>query len=318
MIKPKAIGHIACLVLLFAALGGLWEGPVMFAAEEGDNGSDSSPPEQAQLPPQGPIEFDCGFPSTEGSGNETFEYDVLVVPVTNEVAGVYDFNVIAPPGWEATVWGGSPAKQVGTIDFGGKRVSSQVMTVRAQAIKGKTPEPGEYVITLEMESGELKSTFDMTAVVTANYEFNMHTATGRLNTEVKGVEDKHISVLLENTGTAAIENITLSSTEPEGWNITFDPDKIDSLEPGLKEEIDVVVKPPERAIAKDYYDTLRAESKNGTETLQLRVTVQTPRTVTGGGIGITASVIVGLIFLFRHLSTRYTTGASHHQRKPQT
>ena len=291
---------------------------MVLAAEEGDNGSDSSPAGQEEVPPQEPIGFDCGFPSMEGSGNETFEYDILVVPATDEVAGVYDFNVTAPSGWEATVWGGHPAKQVGAIDFGGKRVSSQVMTVRAQAIKGKTPEPGEYVITLEMESGELKSTFDLTAVVTANYEFNMHTATGRLNTEVKGVEDKHISVLLENTGTAAIENVTLSSTEPEGWNITFNPDKIDSLGPGLKEEVDVVVKPPERAITKDYYATLRAESKNGTETLRLRITVQTPRTVTGAGIGITASVIIGLIFLFRHLSLRYTTGASHRQRKPQT
>lgn len=286
---------------------------MVFAAEEGDNDPDSPPPGQEEVPPEGPIEFECGFPSVEGSGNETFKYDVLVIPATNEVAGAYDFNVIAPPGWEATVWGDHPAKRVGTIDFGGKRVASQVMTVRAEAIKGKTPEPGEYVITLEMTSGELKGTFDLTAVVTANYEFNIRTGTGRLSTEVKGTEDKHISILLENTGTAAIDNIILSAIEPEGWNITFDPDKIDSLEPGLKQEVDVVVRPPERAIVNDYTVVLRAESENGTETLKLRITVQAPRTMTAAGIGITASVIVGLVFLFKRTSMRYTTGASHRQ-----
>jgi uncharacterized membrane protein len=285
---------------------------VVFAAEEGDNGSDSSPG-QEEVPPEGPIEFKSSFPSVEGSGDETFKYDVLVIPATDEVAGAYDFNVIAPPGWEATVWGDHPAKRVGTIDFGGKRIASQVMTVRAEAIKGKTPEPGEYVITLEMTSGELKGTFDLTAVVTANYEFNIRTDTGRLSTEVKGTEDKHISILLENTGTAAIDNIILSAIEPEGWNITFDPDKIDSLEPGLKQEVGVVVRPPERAIVNDYTVVLRAESENGTETLKLRVTVQAPGTMTGAGIGITASVIVGLVFLFKRTSMRYTTGASRRQ-----
>jgi uncharacterized membrane protein len=313
MNSPRAVRYLVCFILLFAALGGLLGGSVVFAAEEGDNDPDSPPPGQEEVPPEGPIEFECGFPSVEGSGNETFKYDVLVIPATNEVAGAYDFNVIAPPGWEATVWGDHPAKRVGTIDFGGRRVASQVMTVRAEAIKGKTPEPGEYVITLEMTSGELKGTFDLTAVVTANYEFNIRTDTGRLSTEVKGTEDKHISILLENTGTAAIDNIILSAIEPEGWNITFDPDKIDSLEPGLKQEVDVVVRPPERAIVNDYTVTLRAESENGTETLKLRITVQAPRTMTAAGIGITASVIVGLVFLFKRTSMRYTTGASRRQ-----
>lgn len=320
MNSRRAVRCLVCFILLFAVLGGLLGGSVAFAAEEGDNSSDSSPPVQEELPPEGPIEFDSGFPSVEGSGDETFKWGVLALPVTNEVAGVYDINVTAPPEWEVGVWAGTGEKRrrVGAIDYGGSKVGARQLTVIAEPLPGKTPEPGEYVITLELTSGELKSSFDLTAIVTANYAFNIRTGTGRLSTEVKGVEDKHISILLENTGTAAIDNVILSSIEPEGWNITFDPKKIDSLEPGLTEEVDVVIKPPERAIANDYTAILRAESENGTETLKLRITLQVPETMTGAGIGIAAGVITGLAFLFRRLSMRYTTGANHHQRKPQT
>jgi len=90
-------------------------------------------------------------------------------------------------------------------------------------------------------------------VVTARDEFELHTATGRLNTEVTAGEDNHLSIRLVNTGTAAIEDITLSSSKPEGWSITFTPDKVDSLEPGLSQEVDVVIKPPRKTIAGDYY-----------------------------------------------------------------
>lgn len=320
MNNPRAVRYLVCFILLFAVLGGLLGGYVVFAAEEGDNSSDSSPAEQEELPPEGPIKFDSAFSSVEGSGDETFEWGVFAVPVTNEVAGVYDINVTAPPEWEVGVWSGVGAqrRRIGAIDYGGRTVGARQLIVIAEPLPGKTPEPGEYVITLEMTSGELKGSFDLTAVVTANYAFNMHTATGLLSTEIKGAEDKHISILLENTGTAAIDNVTLSSIEPDGWNITFDPAKIDSLEPGMKEEVDVLIRPPERAIANDYTATLRAESENGTETLKLRITVLTPRTIAGAGIGIAAGVVAGLAFLFRRLSMRYTVGANHHQRKPQT
>ncbi len=315
MNSHRAVRCLVCFILLFAVLSGLLGSSVVFAAEESDNGSDSSPAGQEEVPPEGPIEFKSGFPSVEGSGDEAFKWDVLAVPVTNEIAGIYDINVTTPPGWEAGVWVGygETRKRIGAIDYGGRKVGARQLTIIAEPLPGKTLEPGEYVITLEMESGELKGSFDLTAVVTANYEFNIRTGTGRLSTEVKGAEDKQISILLENTGTAAIDNIILSSIEPEGWNITFDPDKIDSLEPGLKQEVDVVIKPPERAIANDYTVILRAESGNGTETLVLRITVQVPGTMTGAGIGITASVIVGLVFLFKRTSMRYTTGASRRQ-----
>ena len=297
---------LACFALLFTVLASLLGGSVVLAAQEGSNGPILSPPTQEE--PQSeepPIKFTCKFPAVKGVAGDTFEFQIVIKPSDYEYAVKYDFNVIAPSGWKAGVWGDYPEKRISSINFAGEgTLSEETVTVKASSLPGERPEPGEYVITLEMEAGDLKVSIDLTAVVTARYEFDMDTATGRLNSQVKAGEDNHVTLLLTNTGTAAIENITFSSSKPEGWSITFNPEKIDSLEPGLKREVDVVIKPPKKAIAGDYPTTLKAESENGSDSLELRVTVVAPRVWGDAGIGIAVCVIAGLVVLFRRPSMR--------------
>ena len=232
MNRSRATRYLICFVLLFAALGGLLGSSVALAAEEGDNGSVSSLPGQEEPPPEQPIAFTSKFPTVEGIATDIFEFEVFIKPSSDEYLGKYEFTLIVPPGWEAGVWGSYPEKRVSSIDFTGEQVHSETINVKAFAEPGKRPEPGEYGITLEMnwEAGDIKSSLDLTAVVIASYDFVMFTESGRLNAQTKAGEDNHIPILLINTATAAIEDITLSATAPEGWDITFGPEKIDSLD----------------------------------------------------------------------------------------
>ena len=164
MNRPRAASYLACFILLFAVLGGLMGGSVVFAAEEGSNSSDSSLSEHKNHPPPRPpepIEFDCAFPIIEGSADEMFKYEIYTTPAAKEFAGVYDINVISPPGWEATVWVGRGDKQrrVGAVDYGGRKSSEHHLTVAVKPLQGKIPESGEYAITLEMESGPYKGSY---------------------------------------------------------------------------------------------------------------------------------------------------------------
>ena len=167
-------------------------GSVVFATEEGDNSSDSSPPGQEEVPPPEPIDFDCSFPVVEGSSDEMFKYEIYTTPAAKEFAGVYDINVVSPPGWEATVWvgRGDTQQRAGAVNYGGRKSSEHHLTVAVKPLQGKIPEPGEYAIILEMEWGPYKGSYYLTAIVTANYEFDMYTDTGRLNTETRGSEEK--------------------------------------------------------------------------------------------------------------------------------
>ena len=304
MNRSRAAHFLACFALLFAVLAGLLGSSAVLAAEEGDNSSAPPPSQGEPQSEEPPIELTCKYPTIEGLAGDTFEFSVFIVPMAKEFAGRWDFNIITPPGWEASVWQIHRKQQVASMDFWGRRGYSDTVTVKASSLPGERLEPGEYVITLEMESGGLKASIDLTAVVTDRYELSMYTATEKLNTEVKGGVEKHVSILLENTGTAAIKDIAFSSDKPEGWSVTFNPDKIDTLEPDLKQEVDVVIKPPKRTIAHDYIVTLKAESKNASDSMQLRVTVPAPRVWGWAGIGIAVGVIAGLGVLFSRLSMR--------------
>ena len=306
MNRSRATRFLICFALLFAALGGLLGSSVALGTEEGDNSSVSSLPGQEEPPPEQPIAFTSKFPTIEGIATDIFEFEVFIKPSSDEYLGKYDFTITTPPGWGAGVWGSYPQKRVSSIDFTGEQAHSETIDVKASAEPGKRPEPGEYTITLEMnwEAGDIKSSIDLTAVVIASYDFVMITESGRLNAQTKAGEDNHTPILLVNTGTTAIEDIALSTTTPEGWSITFDPEKIDSLEPGLEREIDVIIKPPKKTVAGDYLITLKADSERGIENLELRVTVLTSTLWGWAGIGITAGVIAGLIILFRRLGRR--------------
>ena len=306
MNRSRATRYLICFILLFAALGGLLGSSVAFAVEEGDSSSDSSHPGQEEPPPKQPIEFTSKFPTIEGIATGIFEFEVFIKPSAEEYLGKYDFTITTPPEWEASVWASYPQKRVSSIDFTGEQVHSETVEVKAFAGPGKRPEPGEYTITLEMnwEAGDIKSSIDLTAVVIASYDFVMFTKSGRLNAQVETGKDNHTAILLLNTGTAAIEDVTLSATIPEGWSITFDPEKIDSLEPALEREIDITIRPPNKTIAGDYLITLKADSDRGADSLQLRVTVLTSTLWGWAGIGIVAGVIAGLIIMFRRLGRR--------------
>lgn len=294
MSMTRVVHYLLCFVLLLGVLGGLVGARVVTVAA------------QEQPTPEGKLELETKFPVLSGKSGESFEFDVELKYQGSERRR-FDLGTTVPSDWVALVVAGYPEKQIPTIELGPTETypTTERLKVKFGSLPWKPPEPGEYVVILEVSSGNLRETIELKAVVTARYEFELHTATGRLNTEVTAGEDNHLSIRLVNTGTAAIEDITLSSSKPEGWRITFTPDKVDSLEPGLSQEVDVVIKPPRKTIAGDYYPiTLRTESKEVSDSLQLRVTVLTPTIWGWVGILIVLAIIAGLGLIFRRLGRR--------------
>ncbi len=93
-----------------------------------------------------------------------------------------------------------------------------------------------------------------------------------------------------NNGSAALEDISFTSAKPDGWDIKFTPDKLDSLDAQTIREIEVSIRPGEKTIAGDYATVLKANSKQESASLDYRVTVET--STTWGWIGVIIAVIV--------------------------
>ncbi len=310
MKRPRGVYFLPCLALLFGMLGGLGGTQVVLAAQESSNGSVLLVEE---LPFEESLDLVSEYPVIHGESGDSFEYVVAFDYETDaeeEEARVFDITLIEPPEWQATA-----KKQYGDTGetIRAMRVNPNMpypdrLKVTFSPLPDTKPEPSDYILTVEATSGDVKGTIELKAVVTEippTHELGLVTNTGRLDTRAKSGEDNTLTLKLTNSGTGTVEDISFTSDKAEGWGITFDPNSIESLDPGESQEVEATIIPPNRTIAGDYSVTLTARgSDNSSDRVILRVSVQTPTAWGGAGIAIIAGVITGLVFLFRRLGRR--------------
>lgn len=310
MNRFRVTHYLLCLVLLFGVLSGLLGSPVVLAAQEGSNEPASLPPSQEEPPPEEPpepeLKLSAQYPVMRGQSGQIFEFEVSLSYQGSE-SRAFDLDLTAPPGWDGGIMPSYGEFMIESITLEPGKTYPDKVKVIFSPPPWELPEPGDYVATFRAGSGELRDSVELTAVVTEippTYQLYASTATLRRNMEARAGADNHITVILENFGTGTLKNIQFSSTKSEDWSITFNPYKVDSLEPGLKQEVDVVITPPSKTIAGDYHVILRFVTEKATYNIELRVTVVTPTIWGGAGIGIAVAVIAGLAILFRRLGRR--------------
>jgi len=284
-------------------LGGLAGDRVALAAKEGSIGSFLSLPNQAEPQPEDKLTLSLTYPVLRGKSGEVFEFEVELTYMGKEDR-TFELTVTTPKDWVTQIQPQYDEKEISAIRLKSFQSYPEKVKVIAVPYPWAPPESGDYVLTLEASSGDIRETIELKAIVTARYEIDFYTETGRLNTEAKAGEENHVAIKLRNSGSADIESITFTSTKPEGWVITFNPEKVDVLEPGLAQDVDVVIEPPSKTIAGDYSITLRADSEESSNKMELRVTVLTPTIWGWVGIIIVLVVIAGLAVLFRQLGRR--------------
>ena len=310
MSMSRVVHYLLCLVLFFGILGGLAGDKVALAASEASNGSFLSPPNQEEPQIEEKLVVITKYPVLTGKSGDEFQFALELMWHSDEFRE-FDIAASGPPNWSISFLGGLGAKEEMTDRIGlkplepGRTYPTETMYVKLTPLRGKTPDPGEYMVTFELSSGDIHETVELKAVVTALYQFDFFPATGLLNSEATAGEDNYMSIWVENTGTATLDNVRLSSGAPEDWSITFNPSEVKSLEPGLAQEVSVVIKPPRKTIAGDYAITLNADSEIfSPEPLRMRVTVLTPTIWGWVGILIVLAVIASLGVIFRRLGRR--------------
>jgi uncharacterized membrane protein len=239
----------------------------------------------------------------------TFNFNLTYIP-GDEPFGMeegksektFDITVDYPTGWIAAAVSGSQEIPAIILKSGGRQA---LQLLAAELVK---QQPGEYPFKVTFKSAvegdTLEESIDFTAVITASYEIVLTTKTGILSTEISSGKDNHYKLVVTNNSSISVENIALSSTEPEGWQVSFDKEKIESIESEEKMEIDVTINPPEKTIAGDYMLSFNASSENSDSSIDLRVTVETPTIWGIVGIGIIVVVIIGVAVIFTRLGRR--------------
>ena len=256
------------------------------------------------------IEVRAIHPSVEAIAGNDFVFEVEFKYTAADILGEprnFDLITTAPQGWEVYF---TPQfekeKRVSAIALKpGSVAYSEKTRMVATAPFWPLPEPGDYKITLEVVSGDLKDTIELKAVITASYALILAPAGERYDTKAKAGRDNYFSIKVGNLGTAPIDKITFSPDIPEGWSVQFSPEQVDELEAFGTRTIEMNIKPPPETIAGDYMISVRASGVQKTsEKVNIRVTVETPTVWRWIGVIIIAVVIMGLVVIFMRFSRR--------------
>jgi uncharacterized membrane protein len=289
----RIISIFSLLTLLFSVL--LVPGAVLAQDEEEGN------PEKAFLTTE--------FPSIQGQATDTFNYNV-VIHYTSKDSRVFDLHPSAPAGWTTYVTPQYDSTKLSSISaeaapFSGTK---SIKLVATPPVYPFAP-PGKYTISLEVVSESLKATIDVTAEVLPKGTLNAIPANedGRYNTHAKSGKDNIYSIIVTNTGTSAVKNVSFTtSNKPDGWDVSFNPDKIESLEVLDAKTIDVNIKPQSNTASGDYMLSLRVTGEGITSAVNMDVRVIVETSTIWGWVGviIIIIVIIGLFTIFMRFGRR--------------
>ena len=239
------------------------------------------------------------FPSLRGDPGTAFDYTLTVTNNTPE-SQTFTFAAQGPQGWTVTASPNAAANaNTVTVDADG------TTQVKVTATPPDTVNAGQYpiAVTIGSDSGATGQ-MQLTAEVTGSSKLGIATADQRLNVSGKANSEKRVTLVVANTGTAAVDAVQFAATPPSGWTVTFDPPTVNEVKPNETTQVVAVVKPAKNALAGDYAIGLRASAGSQSSSLDIRYGVKGSQTLGIIAIAIIAAVFLGLAWLFRRLGRR--------------
>jgi uncharacterized membrane protein len=254
---------------------------------------------QERTPGLEDIQITTSYPVLRGQTDARFEFSLEVLNKI-EVDRTFNLAAIGPEKWEINFKPAYEQKQISSFRIRG----GQSQTVAVEVSPPREARSGEYPIVVRVSSGDKKAEVRLTVALTGIYKIDAGTPTGILSLEAVAGKQANFSLFVKNTGSAVNRNITFSSFKPENWEVTFNPEKIDALEPGALKQVEVTVKPAAQALVGDYSMGCLVNGEKSDKTVEIRVTVRASTAWGWIGIGIIIFVIAGLSALFIWLGRR--------------
>jgi len=246
-----------------------------------------------------PVTVETSYPELRGPADQKFEFSLDVRNETDE-DGVFNFKADAPRGWEVSFKPSYEDKQISSLQIG----ADQSKSVDVEVQPAYNAEIGEYPITVSVESSLGKAEAQLKVIVTGTYKIDTGTPLGLLSYTARAGKETSITLLVKNSGSAPQRDITFSSFKPENWEVKFDPEKLEGLEPGEVKQVEVKIKPAEEAIIGDYSVQISTDGERASDTVEFRITVKASATWGWIGVAIIAFVIIGLAVVFKLLGRR--------------
>lgn len=219
------------------------------------------------LPPQLAVEVD--LPVLNGTSSSNFTYRLkLTNDAEEDVMAALAYE--APEGFRVTFK--TSGQEVTSVPVAAGETKNVDVTAKATGLMPA----GEYPIRVFVQAGDFGGSADLTAVMTGQPELAISGLDGRLSGKANAGRETPLEIIVQNTGTAAAENVRLEASPPASWDVTFEPATIPVLDPNQQVQVVARINPPQQAVAGDYMLNLRVVPEGGlSETADFRITVTT-------------------------------------------
>ena len=251
----------------------------------------------------GTVKLTADFPNLKGRSDQTFTFNLQLANDTPQQL-TFTLSTTGPDGWTVDA---KPASQAQAASFTVDAGATSAVTV---TVTPATDAPSaSYDMDVQAVSGSFTADQKLTVEITGNVVLALAPPQGQpLSTNASAGGEKQYTLVVSNTGTSPAENITMSSTPPTGWTVTFDQDTIAELQPGATQNVIATIKPAAEAIAGDYVVTFKAATADATagstKSADVRVTVETSVIWGIVGLAIIVLVIGGLLYVFQRYGRR--------------
>ncbi len=242
-------------------------------------------------------EFTTEQANMEGHAGSAFTYRTTLKNLTAEKQ-LYSLRARAPRGWRVTF---KPSHKQATS------VEIEANSSKDINIEIKPPErieEGTYKIPVTASTNTTSAGLELEAVVTGTYEMTLTTPKGLLSTRITAGDEKRLELIVKNTGSATLTDITMSAASPSNWDVVFDAAEIDTLDVGKNASVYATIKADRKAIAGDYVTNFTARTPEVSSKASFRISVKTPMLWGWVGIIIILIAIGGVYYLFRKYGRR--------------
>ena len=239
------------------------------------------------LPPR--LSLTAELPILRGAASTSFKYR-LTLKNDSDLDILVNLEAQAPKGAQVTFTPAFGSQQVTSLPV----KAAESKDIDAEVSLQRQTVAGSYPLTVRASGGEARAEIKLTIEVTGRADLTLSTPEGRLSMQANAGRDAPLKLVVTNTGSAPVRNVEFSASEPTGWTVRFEPQRLDEIAAAGKQEITAIIKASNKAVAGDYMLPLRANAGDISASADVRVTVTTS---TLWGIGGVALVAIALAVL---------------------
>lgn len=243
--------------------------------------------------------FEAEYPEQEGASGTTFSFNATLI---NNGASdqSYSLSAQAPAGWQVSFRPSGESTQVASIEVPSS--TSQGLTVNV--VPPENIEAGDYTIPLNaISAGDSLST-ELKVTITGTYALELSAPNGLLSFDAHANKESDVTLTVTNNSNVDLQNLTLTSSAPSGWTVTFDTSSIDVLEAGASREITAHVKPGSSAMTGDYVTSFTVSCSEISDSADFRVSVKTETIWGVVAILIIIALLAGVGAVFKKYGRR--------------